>query len=297
MKLAIDSYCYHRYFGEYYEGLQEDIKERRTVWDILRRARGLGCRGISLEACYLPAEEAKFREALREELHRLQLELVWAWGHPNGLRSGADRQAEQDLVRHIEYARECGAEVMRIVGGSWRTRPPRWSAHRRQMLTVLRRLVPKAERTGIVLALENHLDLTANQMRELMQAIDSPYLGVCLDTANNLRIYEYPVEVAEILAPWVRATHIKDITSLRGNPRTFGFWPSVPLGQGVVEIPRILQILRSANYRGLLAIEIDFLHPKYKSEDRAIAQSVRYLAAELDRLGIVSGEKKASESR
>lgn len=284
MKLALDSYCYHRYFGEYYEGLQEELRERRTVWDVLKRAKRLGCVGISLEACYLPAEEPQFRQALREALQGQGLELVWAWGHPNGLRSGTDRVAEADLVRHIEYAKELGATAMRIVGGSWRTKPPRWSVHRKQMLAALRRIVHKAEQVGMVLALENHLDLTAEQMRELMRTIDSPYLGVCLDTANNLRIYEYPVEVAEKLAPWVRATHIKDITAYRGDPRTFGFWPSVPLGEGAVEIPRILEILRDAHYSGLLAIEIDYLHPRYKSEDQAIAKSVRYLADQLKRL-------------
>ncbi|MCS7166764.1 MAG: sugar phosphate isomerase/epimerase family protein [Gemmatales bacterium] len=284
MKLALDSYCYHRYFGEYYEGLQEDIGERRTVWDVLARAKRLGCTGISLEACYLPADEPDFREALREALQRKGLELVWAWGHPNGLKSGADREAERDLVRHMDYARELGAKVMRIVGGSWRTKPPGWSKHRKQLLTALRRVLPHAERLGIILALENHLDLTADQMVELLRAIDSPHLGVCLDTANNLRIYEYPVEVAEKLAPWVRATHIKDVTAYKGDPRTFGFWPSVPLGEGAVEIPKILQILHDAGYQGLLAIEIDFLHPRYKSEDRAVAQSVRYLKEELARL-------------
>jgi sugar phosphate isomerase/epimerase len=295
MKLAIDSYCYHRYFGEYYESLQEDIGQRRTVWDVLARAKRLGCVGVSLEACYLPAEEPQFREALRAALQRKGLELVWAWGHPNGLRSGSDRQAEQDLVRHLEYAKELGAPVMRIVGGSWRTKPPHWPAHRRQMLAALRRVVPKAERVGVVLALENHLDLTADQMRELLRAIDSPYLGVCLDTANNLRIFEYPVEVAEKLAPWVRATHIKDITAYRGDPRTFGFWPSVPLGEGAVEIPRILEILRSVNYDGLLAVEIDYLHPRYKSEDLAVARSVRYLAEQLSSLARRHAEKNGSK--
>ncbi|MCS7161267.1 MAG: sugar phosphate isomerase/epimerase family protein [Gemmatales bacterium] len=284
MKLAIDSYCYHRYFGEYYDGLQQDVGERRTIWQVLARAQRLGCVGISLESCYLPAEEPDFRDALRADLQHRGLELVWAWGHPNGLRSGADRQAEADLVRHISFAKELGARVMRIVGGSWRTKPPRWSAHRKQLAAALRRVVRPAERMGIILALENHLDVTADQMRELMLMIDSPYLGVCLDTANNLRLYEYPVEVTEKLATWVRATHIKDVTAYQGDPRTFGFWPSVPLGEGAVEIPKILEILHQAHYQGLLAVEIDFLHPRYKSEDRAVAQSVRYLREQLARL-------------
>ena len=31
------------------------------------------------------------------------------------------------------------------------------------------------------------------------------------------------------------------------------------------------------DYKGLLAIEVDFLHPDYGDEDRAVAKSVKYL--------------------
>src|SRR5713226_6121538 len=52
MKLAIDSYCYHRYFGEVYPGLQHTPKRTMTVWDFLRRAKQLGVAGVSLESCF-----------------------------------------------------------------------------------------------------------------------------------------------------------------------------------------------------------------------------------------------------
>jgi len=71
-------------------------------------------------------------------------------------------------------------------------------------------------------------------------AIDSS-LGACLDTANNLRMFEDPMDVVEKLAPYTRAVHLKDITAFRGNPRDFGFWPSVPLGRGLIDIARAAQ--------------------------------------------------------
>ena len=36
-------------------------------------------------------------------------------------------------------------------------------------------------------------------------------------------------------------------------------------------------ILRKARYKGLLAIEVDFLHPDYGEEDQAVKASVKYL--------------------
>jgi sugar phosphate isomerase/epimerase len=277
MKVAIDSYCYHRYFGECYPGLQTRPKKPMTVWDFLKRARRHGVEGVSLEACYLPTADAEFLDKLRETLDRYGFERVWAWGHPEGLRSGTDRTAAEDLRRHLDYAEAIGARVMRIVGGSRRSRPTSWPLHRRRLARMLSPLARQAEKRNITLALENHIDMRADEIAELVGAIGSPGLGICLDTGNNLRLFEDPLMVAEKLAPWTRATHIKDIGVRPGNPQDFAFWPSVPLGAGLVHIPTVIRFLRQAGYRGLLAIEVDFLDPRYGEEDRAVGQSVRYL--------------------
>jgi sugar phosphate isomerase/epimerase len=276
MKVAIDSYCYHRYFGEVYAGLQEPVDRTMTVWDFLDRARRLGVAGVSLESCFLPTE-ADFLLRLRDRLDSFGFERVWAWGHPDGLRSGTDHQAARDLVAHLGHARQVGAGVMRIVGGSRRTRPASFAQHKRRLGGMLRKLLPAAEDRGVVLALENHIDLTADEMVDLVGTLDSPWLGVCLDTGNNLRLHEDPVVVAAKLASLARATHIKDIGVRKGDPREFAFWPSVPLGKGLVDLGRVIGLLQEAGYKGLLAIEVDYLHPEHGNEDRAVAASVKYL--------------------
>src|SRR5436309_1234057 len=239
MKLAIDSYCFHRYFGEVYPEIQQAPRRRMTVWDFLRRARRLGVQGISLESCYLPVEDVAFLARLRDTLDEMGFERVWAWGHPRGLCSGTNRAAAKDLVRHLNVARRLGASVMRIVGGSRHTRPARWAEHKRQLVKMLAGLVGPAEENGVVLAMENHIDLLADEMAEIITTVNSPWLGVCLDTGNNLRLFEDPVVVAKTLAPWARATHIKDLGARGGDPKQFDFWPSMPLGEGLVDLPAI----------------------------------------------------------
>jgi sugar phosphate isomerase/epimerase len=278
MRIGIDSYCYHRQFGDWYPGLQQDPGWRMTVWDFLDRAASHGVAGVSLEACYLPSDAPSLAR-IRERLQALRLDAVWAWGHPDGLRSGTDAEAAEDLVRHIGIARAVGAKVMRICAGSRRTRPASWAEHRAQLLAMLRPLVAEAERQGVVLAIENHIDLLAEELAEIVTAIGSPHLGVCLDTANNLRMFEDPVKVAALLAPYTRATHVKNIGARRGqDPRTFAFWPSVPLDAGLVDLDAVLRLLREAGYGGLLALEIDYLDPDYGTEEEAvIARSLEWL--------------------
>lgn len=282
MRIAIDSYCYHRQFGDWYPGLQKDPGRRMTIHDFLDRAAAHGVEGVSLEACYLPLDAASMGR-LRDRLGELRLEAVWAWGHPDGLKSGTSPEAAADLRQHIALARSVGAKVMRICAGSRRTRPSSWAEHRARLLPMLRPLVEEAARQEVVLAIENHIDLLAEELAEIVTEIGSPWLGVCLDTANNLRMFEDPVAVARMLAPFTRATHVKNLGARRGaDPRSFAFWPSVPLDAGLVDIEQILRLLQQSNYDGLLALEIDYLDPAYgEDEEPAIERSLAWLRSTL----------------
>jgi 3-oxoisoapionate decarboxylase len=282
MKPAVDSYCWHRQFGDWYPEIQRDPGVRVSIWDVIARTKALGLAGISLEACYMPPLEIETLTRLRAALVEAELEPVWAWGHPSGLASGADPAAAKDLITHITIAKAVGAKVMRICCGGRRTRPTSWPEHKARLLPLLREIVGPASEAGVVLAIENHIDLLADELVELIEEIGSPSLGVCLDTVNNLRLLEDPMKVAARLAPYSRATHLKDCVAWRGSPRDFAFWPSVPLGQGIIDIPTVLGLLAKAGYQGLLAIEIDYLHPKWGEEEMAIAESVRYLKGALD---------------
>lgn len=279
MKPAVDSYCWHRQFGDWYPEIQRDPGTRVTVWDVIERARTLGLAGISLEACYMPPLDPSTVERMRGTLADAGLEPVWAWGHPSGLSSGTNPEAVRDLIAHIAIAKAVGAHVMRICCGGRRTRPASWPEHKAKLLPLLRQMIGPAEEAGVVLAIENHIDFLADELVELLETVRSPWLGVCLDTVNNLRLLEDPMQVAAKLAPYARATHLKDCTAWRGSPRDFAFWPSVPLGRGIIDILEVLRLLRAAGYNGLLAIEIDYLHPKYGEEEPVIAESVRYLRA------------------
>lgn len=54
MKIGIDSYCYHRLFGEVYD-MQEKPEKLKTVDDFLDMAKRLDVDGVSLETCFLPS--------------------------------------------------------------------------------------------------------------------------------------------------------------------------------------------------------------------------------------------------
>ena len=113
---------------------------------------------------------------------------------------------------------------------------------------------------------------------EILANVNSPYLGVTLDTGNALRVFDDPVEAARKLAPHTVATHIKDVIAAKGSPIEISFWPSVPVGKGIIDIPAIVSILNSAGYQGMLCIEVDRLSADWiDKEDEAVQENVRYL--------------------
>ena len=277
MKVGIDSYCYHRYFGEVYPE-QDAPPKRMTLEDFIARARELEVDGVSLESCFVPDTSADYLAGIKAALDDGGLDRVWAWGHPDGLEGGKNREALADMVANLEFAQGIGADVMRVVGSSLMFR---FESHEEQIdrLTgMFKEAVKAAEDCGIKLAVENHIDFTADEILQLLESVDSPYLGLNFDTGNFLRLLDDPIEGARKLAPHVLATHVKDLKPQKGvSPAEWYFFSSTPVGEGLVDNMELARILQAADFQGFMAVEIDFLHPDYPDEDAAVKQSVKEL--------------------
>ena len=166
---------------------------------------------------------------------------------------------------------------MRIVGSSLRFRDEPHEPQLRQLADMLREATKIAADQGVILAMENHIDFTARELLQLIEDVGSANFGVNFDTGNALRLFEDPVEEAKLLAPYIHATHIKDLSPRRGgSPRDWNFWESVPAGQGVVDIPGVMRVLQDQGYPGVLCVEVDCLRESWE-EDDAVAMSLDYL--------------------
>lgn len=277
MKIGIDSYCYHRFFGEVYPQ-QRQPPRRMELEDFLRRAKELGVGGVSLESCYISADLGYLRH-IKGLLDDYELERVWAWGHRDGLEGGASEAAYQQMLANFECAQAIGAKVMRIVGSSRKFR----SLPHAPQLDALARMLSNgagvAADYDIRLALENHIDFTSQEILGLVERVGTPYLGVTFDTGNFVRLLDDPIKAMALLAKYCYATHVKDLKIQKNAPADeWYFFSSTPIGQGIVDNRRLVELLADAGYSGFLAIEIDFLHPDYgDDEDAAVDQSVAEL--------------------
>ncbi len=278
MKVGIDSYCYHRFFGEVYPQ-QPSPQRRLSLEDFLSRARELDVDGVSLESCFFPRFDSSYLAGIKKLLDGFGFDRVYAWGHPDGLEGGLNERAYEDMVASIERARAIGADVMRVVGSSLMFRNQPHQPQLERLTRMFSDAVKVAEKSGVRLAVENHIDFNSDEMLSLITAVDSPFLGINFDTGNFVRLLDDPIKGMEKLAKHVYATHIKDLKPQKGVAADeWYFFSCTPVGDGIVDNLQLAKLLARAGYRGFLAVEIDFLHPDYHGdEDGAVAQSIREL--------------------
>jgi sugar phosphate isomerase/epimerase len=94
------------------------------------------------------------------------------------------------------------------------------------------------------LGIENHKDWRVDEQVALLKHYDSEYLGVSLDTGNNLSILDDPMETVEALAPYTFNVHLKDI-ALEETDDGFSM-SEVALGDGMLDLPRMVKVVQSA---------------------------------------------------
>ncbi|MHC4994738.1 MAG: sugar phosphate isomerase/epimerase family protein [Planctomycetota bacterium] len=174
----------------------------------------------------------------------------------------AERQANiERTTRSLELAYAMGIPTIRVNTGRWGTsgsfdelmanrgiEPPLEGYTEDDafpwVIESFEKLVPIAEKLGVTMALENHwgLGLTPEGVLRVVNAVDSPWLQVTLDTGNFL---EDPYDRLEMLAP--KAVFVQAKTYYGG-----GVWYEVDL-----DYPRIARMLRRHNYKGYISLEFE----------------------------------------
>jgi sugar phosphate isomerase/epimerase len=161
----------------------------------------------------------------------------------------------------IEQAYALGIPTMRVNSGTWGTSrsfddlmakrgiEEPLEGHTEEdaygwVIDAYQRILPTAEKCGVILGLENHwgLGVTPAGVRRVVEAIDSPWLKVTLDTGNFL---EDPYDRLAMLAP---DTVLLQAKTYFGG----GVWYSLDL-----DYPRIARILREAGFSGYVSLEFE----------------------------------------
>jgi sugar phosphate isomerase/epimerase len=151
------------------------------------------------------------------------------------LELGARLLEAKRLPAYLSLARTCGSPFLRFVIDG-----PGYEPTLEEVEFLLRAALPVIQEAGVILAIENHDRFPATHLRELLDELDSPWLGICLDTANSLGAGEGITEVVVALGKHAVNLHLKDIR-VRRVPSMQGFTvEGTPLGHGQIPLEWVI---------------------------------------------------------
>jgi sugar phosphate isomerase/epimerase len=165
------------------------------------------------------------------------------------IRLPRDRADCERFTVEARCARESGVKVLRTVLFGGRRYEQfadadaldRARKQAEQSATLAEPIVAKHD---LLLAIENHKDYRADELMDLLRRLDSRQIGVCVDTGNSIALLEDPLEVVRMLAPRAVTVHLKDMAVAEYED---GFLlAEVPLGEGFLDLPKMIALLRQA---------------------------------------------------
>ena len=215
----------------------------------------LGVGGAELTSYYFPSEVTpQYLNALKRHAHMAGL-TICGGAIRNDFCQPPGEGLQKDLAHTEQWVNsyaELGAPAIRIFAGKVPDGDSEDAAIAR-CIDAIGAACETAGKRGVMLALENHGGVTAKAetMLKIVQAVDSPWFGVNLDSGNFTSGGDPYAELA-MIAPYAINAQIKTDVVVDGK--------KTPADYG-----RIVQILRDANYSGWVVLEYEGAAPPYEA--------------------------------
>jgi sugar phosphate isomerase/epimerase len=251
-RFAVSTYSFWHFRGE-----------RVPIESCIEQAAAMGFDAVEILHRQMASEDNGYLQQLKRLAFVHGLDLCGFSTHQGFVYPDeAERQKNIDHTLHcIELAYKLGIPTIRVNTGRWNTTKsfddlmsnrgiePNLPGYTDEqgfawVIDSLEKLLPKAAECGVLLGLENHWGLgrTPEGVLKIVEAINSPWLQVTLDTGNFL---EDPYEKLEQLLPHTVLVQAK--TYYGG-----GEWYTLDL-----DYPRIAALLAKHKYQGYVSLEFE----------------------------------------
>jgi sugar phosphate isomerase/epimerase len=240
-----------------------DRDDLRPIDICLDHAARMGFDGFEILQRQLASTDRAELMKLKRRALGLGMPLIGYSTHQGFLSPSKEKRDAQvsHTIDCLEQAYQLGIPTMRVNSGTWGTSASfnELMANRGEekpieghndedayawVIDAYRQLTAEAAERGVVMGLENHWGLgrTPEGVKHVVDAVDSPWLKVTLDTGNFL---EDPYDRLAQLAP---LTVLLQAKTYQGG----GAWYTLDL-----DYPRIVAIMKQAGYRGFVSLEFE----------------------------------------
>ena len=241
IRLSIAAYSFRQYLN-----LAKKPQPDMTLEQFADLAASYGLDAIEPTAYYFADTSPAYLARLKGHCSRLGLDVSGTAVGNDFCTPDADKLKGQ--IAHVkkwaEIAAALGAKTVRIFAGGV-ARGDTEEKARRRCVAAIEEACDHAAKVGVYLALENHGGITAtcDQILAIVKAVRHDWFGVNLDTGN----FHTPDPYGDLarLAPYAVTVQIKTEVQPKGKKKEDA------------DLKRLLDILRSAHYRGYVALEYE----------------------------------------
>lgn len=256
------------------------LMDRAVEWKL----DGLHVTNVDLEPL-TPENLLKIRDAAKA--HGLYLELNASFNAP------CDPRVNCTVEGALKTAAAIGADLVKWSLDIERPRPlygtcmhPKVMAQLAERYEQIQAQIPRMEKLGISMSIENHCDTYADEVIWLVEKLGHPDIGICIDTINSLCVLEGIESAVEKMLPYANCCHLCDNELRIDHNGTHSI--GVPVGTGDVDCAKIVErfIEKSPNMKRItLENECEVGDMSIKEaraeEIKACIKTINYLRDEL----------------
>ncbi len=151
--------------------------------------------------------------------------------------------------------------------------------------------LPMIDQYGMEIAIENHTDTFAAEILWIVDKLNHPLIGTCVDTMNPLQVIENPYEVMEAMLPQANCIHFSDDIIVVDPLGVHDV--GAPHGQGSMDCPLMIRQIREKSSLDKIIMENEIAFTRLDEpieeararEMKAFEESMSYLRQEL-KLGV-----------
>ncbi len=260
MKLGLHTYTLHLWGLGQNWGIQADPRPKEmNLLQLMDKAVEWGVDGLHITGCDLETkDDGRLQEVNHAaKAHGLYLEYNYSRAEE------FDGRLTDTVEDGIHITHKLGADLAKLSLDIRRPRPLYGSCFHpmvmRQLCDVydeVMAVLPLLEKTGIKLALENHTETFSDEIIWLIEQINHPLLGACVDTVNSMGVLENPEDAVEKLAPYAFSNHFCDHKLDRDQ---FGIrFHGVALGDGDINCFKAYNTIRELSPTDRITFEIEW---------------------------------------
>lgn len=252
---------------------------------LLREAASVGL--TAMEAGpegFLPPDPGEVREVLS----RHGLGLVGGFVPAVLHEPGVSREGLDLVERRAKFFSEAGADTLVLAAAtgseSYEEVVEPDEAGWKELFGNLSRVEEICDRYGLAPVLHSHYGTVVETDDQLWRFLEGSDMGLCLDTGHLVIGGSDPLEVVEKAADRVKHVHLKDVNrevAGRLGAREIGFKQACteeafrPLGDGDIDVARLLELLDRSGYGGWYVLEQDIMVENEPPEGEGPVKDVR----------------------